>query len=121
MNHIKEATRTVPDQRGLPSYLLIHEIRRTHLYTHTRARTHTHTYYTTRDREATRYVLCTITLTHTILRLRHNISSYYTHTHILLSIVTLYFSFTVITEIKHYQLKPHNYTLAEVYTYLVNF
>ena len=44
-----------------------------------------------------------------------------THTHILLSIVTLYFSFTVITEIKHYQLKPHNYTLAEVYTYLVNF
>ena len=46
--------------RPLPSYLLTHEIRRTHLYIHT----HTHTYYTTRDREATRYVLYTQTYTY---------------------------------------------------------
>ena len=110
MNHIKEATRRVPEQRVLPSYLLIHAIRRTHLYTHTN--------YTTRDREAIRYALYTITLTHVILPLTYrHISSYYT-TYIALYCYlsdTLYFSFTVDTKMKYYQLKPHNYTLAEVY------
>ena len=45
------------------------------------------------------------------------------HTHIALYCyisVTLYFSFTVVTEIKHYQLKPRNYTLAEVYNRYIN-
>ena len=48
MNHTKEATRTVPEQRGLPSYQLIHTIRQiqlyTHIYTHTYIYIYTHIY-----------------------------------------------------------------------------
>jgi len=78
MNHVKEVTRTVPERRGLPSYLIIHMIRCTYLY-----RLHSRSDYARRDREPTRYELYTIMPAHIILSLTFQVI-----THILLCIVT---------------------------------
>ena len=57
-------------------------------------------------------------LTHIILSLTYTQHFKVLHTHIALYCylyVAPYFSFTAVTEIKNYQLKPRNNTLAEVY------
>jgi len=75
MNRINETTQTVPEQRGLPSYLL------------------THNNYSSRGSEATRYVLLCSHILYCHL-LIHNISSYYTHIALYCYLsVAIYFSF----------------------------
>jgi len=64
---------------------------------------YTHTYYTTRDREATRYVQLPSQI---LYRDTHHFKLLHTHIALYCYLsVTLYFSFT---EIKHYQLKLRN-------------